>query len=390
MTSLRWYTAGESHGPALTVVVDGFPAGLRLSAEDIRRDLVRRQRGYGRGGRMKIERDAAVIEAGVRGGETLGSPIALRIENLDFVHWLGTMGAAAFDTPPVPVVTPRPGHADLAGGIKYNRHDLRDVLERASARETAARVAVGAIARRLLAEADITLASRVVAIATVTDESHPTPMEVTAAAVRLDASDLRVMDTSAEALMKTTILAASHAGDTVGGVVEAVAVGVVPGLGSYASWDRRLDGRIARAVMSVPSVKAVEIGDGWASAALRGSWVHDPIGYDPAAERYTRASNHAGGIEGGVTNGEPVVVRAAVKPISTLRRPLESVDVRTHRASPATGERSDVCAVPAAGVVVEAMLALVLAESLLEKFGGDTVGDLSAALDAYRARVRTY
>lgn len=390
MTSLRWLTAGESHGPSLTVLVDGIPAGLKLLADDIDRDLARRQRGYGRGGRMKIERDRVILEAGVRGGETLGGPLAMRIVNRDFASWQGRMGPEPFADVPDAVTTPRPGHADLAGGLKYNRHDLRDVLERASARETAARVAAGAVARRVLSSVGVSVGSRVLSIGGIADTGVTTPSEVIAAGARLDGSDLRVMDPVAEAAMRDAILAASHAGDTVGGVVEAVAVGVPPGLGSYAMWDRRIDGRIARAVMSVQAIKAVELGDGWAAAALRGSAVHDPIGYDAVTRAYTRGSNHAGGVEGGVTNGEAVVVRAAMKPISTLRHPLDSVDVVTHAPAPAAVERSDVCAVPAAGVVVEAMLALVLAEALLEKFGGDTLGDLVGAVTAYRARLQDY
>ncbi len=386
-------TAGESHGPSLTVIVEGVPAGLALRADDVDRDLARRQRGYGRGGRMKIERDRAQIEAGVRGGETLGSPIAMRIENRDFASWQGRMGAAPFDAPPEPLRTPRPGHADLAGGLKYDRHDLRDVLERASARETAARVAAGAVARALLARAGVTIASRVVSIAGVRDETAADPRAWALdgpARDRLEASELRVLDAGAEATMKDAILAASHAGDTVGGVAEAVALGVVPGLGSHVHWDRKLDGRLAHAAMSIHAVKAVEVGDGWAAASLRGSEVHDAIGYDAEARAFTRETNRAGGLEGGVTTGEPVVVRASMKPISTLRRALASVDVVTKAPAPAAVERSDVCAVPAMGVVLEAMVALTLADALLEKLGGDSLGELLDHLARYRARLGAY
>ena len=388
MAHLRWSTAGESHGPSLLALVDGIPAGLALLAADVDRDLARRQRGYGRGGRMKIELDAAQIESGVRGGETLGSPIALRVANRDFANWQGRMGAAPFDVAPDAVSTPRPGHADLPGALKYDRADLRDVLERASARETAARVAAGAVARRLLAACGVAVRSRVLSIGAVRDDRGTDPAawvpdgEV---ADRVEASSLRVIDESAEEAMRGEILAAAHAGDTLGGVLEVAAVGLLPGLGSYVQWDRRLDGRIAQAAMSVQAIKAVEIGEGWAAAAARGSAVHDAIGHDGAA--YRRTTNRAGGLEGGVTNGEALVLRAAMKPLSTLRRPLGSVDVRTHAAAPANTERSDVCAVPAAGVVLEAMVCLTLADALLEKFAGDSMRELVRSLDGYRAQL---
>lgn len=386
-------TAGESHGPALLVIVEGVPAGLALRADDIDRDLARRQRGYGRGGRMKIERDRVQIEAGVRGGETLGSPIALRIENRDFANWQGRMGAEVFEQAPEPVRTPRPGHADLAGGLKYDRHDLRDVLERASARETAARVAAGAVARVLLAGVDVAVGSRVRAIAGVADDTAVDAgawVRDGALRERLEASELRVLDGDAETRMKQAILEASHAGDTVGGVAEAVALGLVPGLGSHVHWDRKLDGRLAQAALSIHAVKAVEIGDGWGAASVRGSSVHDAIGYDAAGRAFTRETNRAGGLEGGITTGEPLVVRAAMKPISTLRRALASVDVVTKEAAPATVERSDICAVPAMGVVLEAMVALTLADALLEKFGGDSRGELVAHVARYRTHLAEY
>lgn len=372
------------------MLLDGVPAGLSLLAEHIREDLARRQLGYGRGGRMKIETDLAALDAGVRGGETLGGPIALRIENRDFANWAGRMGAAPFETPPEPVCTPRPGHADLVGGMKYNRRDLRDVLERASARETAARVAAGAVARRMLDACGVRVASRVVSIGGVRDESAVDPREwALPGSVRnaLERNDLRAIDESAAARMRAEIHAASHAGDSVGGVIEAVAVGLVPGLGSHTQWDRRLDGRIAQAVMSVQAIKAVEVGDGWAVAQGRGSAAHDEIAYDGG---YTRLSDRAGGLEGGMTNGEALLIRAAMKPLSTLRAPLRSVDVRTREAAPAAVERTDICAVPAAGVVIEAMLCLVLADAMLEKLGADSMHELLRNLDAYRAQLAAY
>lgn len=393
MTRLRWLTAGESHGPALTVIVDGVPAGLRLLSEDIRADLARRQRGYGRGGRMKIEADEALIDAGVRGGETLGGPLSLRVVNRDFANWSGRMGPDAFASPPEPVRTPRPGHADLAGALKYDRRDLRDILERASARETAARVAAGAVARRLLDACGVRVASRVVSVGTARDETVADPRAWAVpgdARDALERSDLRALDDEAAARMRAEIHAAAHAGDSLGGVVEVVAVGVPPGLGSHTQWDRKLDGRVAQAAMSVQAIKAVEIGDGWEVARARGSLAHDAIGYDAARRAFTRATDRAGGLEGGVTNGEPMVLRAAMKPLSTLRNPLDSVDVSTKQRSPAAVERTDICAVPAAGVVLEAMLCLVLADAALEKFGGDSVRELLRNLDGYRAQVAGY
>ncbi len=390
MAPLRWLTAGESHGPSLLVLLDGVPAGLPLLASFIDHDLARRQRGYGRGGRMKIERDRVLLEAGVRGGETLGGPLGLRIVNRDHVHWTGRMGPDPFPATPEAVRTPRPGHADLVGALKHDRVDLRDVLERASARETAARVAAGAVARRVLSLAGVTVASRVVSLGAIDDPTDLAPAAwVLPGAVHeaLEASSLRVCDPAAEAAMRAEILAASHAGDTLGGVVEVVALGCPPGLGSYTQWDLRLDARLAMAAMSVQAIKAVEIGEGWEAARRRGSAVHDPIGYDPAAGGYTRAANRAGGLEGGTTTGEPLVLRAAMKPLSTLRRALGSVDILRHTDAPAAVERSDVCAVPAAGVVVEAMVALTLAEALLTKCGGDSMREVLRNLANYRAQV---
>lgn len=390
MAPLRWLTAGESHGPSLHVLIDGVPAGLPLRAEHIDADLARRQLGYGRGGRMKIERDRALVEAGVRGGETLGGPIALRIENRDHANWVGRMGPAPFDVAPEPVRTPRPGHADLVGALKFDRVDVRDVLERASARETAARVAAGAVARRLLAIAGVTVASRVVSLGPIDDASDVDPASWAlpgAARDALESSTLRVCDPAAEEAMRAEILAAAHAGDTLGGVVEVVALGCPVGLGSCTQWDQRLDARLAMAAMSVQAIKAVELGDGWDAARRRGSAVHDAIAWEANAGGYTRAANRAGGLEGGITTGQPVILRAAMKPLSTLRRPLGSVDLRTHAAAPAVVERSDVCAVPAAGVVLEAMTALTLADALLTRCGGDSLRELLRNLANYRAQV---
>ena len=388
MARLRWMTAGESHGPRLTAVVEGVPAGLALLAEDIDRDLARRQRGYGRGGRMKIETDRVEFVAGVRGGETLGSPIALSIENRDHKNWLDRMAAAPLPAPPERLTRPRPGHADLAGGIKYDRHDLRDILERASARETASRTAVGAVAKKLLSALGIDVFAHVTAIGDVHAASHSgTPADLKTAA---RASDLSCADPSAEAKMKEAIHAASHAGDTLGGVFEVMATGLPPGLGSHIQWDRKLDGRLAQALVSIQAIKGVEIGDGWAGAGLPGSRVHDPIGFDADRRAFVRPTNHAGGLEGGMTNGAPLVCRAAMKPIATLRKALPSVDVETKEAFDAAFERSDICAVAAASVVGEAMVAIVLCDAVLEKFGGDSMRELSRSVDAYREQVAGY
>jgi chorismate synthase len=381
-------TAGESHGPRLTAVLEGIPAGLALLAEDIDGDLARRQRGYGRGGRMKIETDRVEIVGGVRGGETLGSPIALSITNRDHANWLDRMSPAPLPSPAEPLTRPRPGHADLAGGMKLDRHDLRDVLERASARETAARTAVGAVCRRLLGAVGVDVFAHVVAIGDVEVAARDERLE--AVRERSRASDLSCADADAEARMKTAIRDAAHAGDTLGGVFEVVATGVLPGLGSHVQWDRKLDGRLAQALMSIQAIKGVEIGAGFGAARTPGSAVHDPIAYDGGARRFTRPSNRAGGLEGGITNGMPVVCRAAMKPIATLKKALGSVDVRTKEAYQAAFERSDVCAVAAAGVVGEAMVCIVLADALLEKFGADSMRELVRNVDGYRAQLAEY
>jgi chorismate synthase len=387
MSRLRWVTAGESHGPRLTAFVEGVPSGLPLLAEDVDVHLARRQQGYGRGGRMKIETDRVEFVGGVRGGETLGSPIAMLIVNRDHANWLDRMAPAPLPTPAEPLTRPRPGHADLAGGLKYDRHDRRDILERASARETAARTAVGAVCRKLLAAVGIDVFAHVVAIGGVEAKVQGDAVDIRA---RARASDLACADADAEILMKTAIHTTSHAGDTLGGVFEVVALGVMPGLGSHIQWDRKLDGRLAQALMSIQAMKGVEIGAGFAAARARGSEVHDAIRYDSVEHRFFRPTNRAGGLEGGVTNGEPVVCRVAMKPIATLKKALGSVDVRTKEAYEAAFERSDVCAVAAASVVGEAMVCIVLADALLEKFGADSMRELTRNVEGYRSQLADY
>ena len=391
---LRFLTAGESHGRALVVILEGLPAGLPIDAEAIARDLRRRQGGYGRGRRMAIESDRAEIISGVRAGETLGGPVAMTIENRDWVNWQYTMRttveapADAAGARRAPVTRPRPGHADLAGGAKYERDDLRDILERASARETAARVAAGAIARQLLAHAGIQLTSHVFTIGSHTLPDHGS-VDFARAAALPDDAPLRCVDPALEREMIAEIDRAREAGDTIGGAFEVIATGVPVGLGSYVQWDRKLDGRLAQALMSIPAIKAVGIGIGPDAASRPGSRVHDEIvsGDASRATGLARPTNNAGGLEGGVTNGEDLRVSAYMKPISTLMKPLRSVDLTTMTESPAAIERSDVCAVPAAAVVGEAMVCLVLADAVLEKFGGDSAGDLEAAWRRWTATV---
>ena len=394
---LRFLTAGESHGRALVVIVEGLPAGLALSASDIAPDLRRRQAGYGRGRRMAIEQDAAEILSGVRHGETIGSPLSLSIANRDWVNWQYTMSVEANPQEDAggahraPVTRPRPGHADLSAGLKYDRADLRDILERASARETAARVAVGAIARIILRRLGIEVVSHVTQIG---DAAVPEALSVPFDRIRdLDDPDFRCVDALTAVAMKAAVDRARDAGDTVGGAFEVVAHNVPPGLGSHVHWDRKLDGLLAQALMSIPAIKGVGIGLGPAVGQRPGSAVHDEIVTATGAPSGTLASisrptNRAGGLEGGVTNGEDVRVSAWMKPISTLMKPLRSVDLSTGLESPATIERSDVCAVPAASVVGEAVVAIVLASAVLEKFGGDTVGDMDAAWTQYQTRLR--
>ena len=383
-------TAGESHGRGLVALVEGVPAGLELIAErDIDPDLRRRQGGYGRGGRMKIEQDAAEILTGVRHGETLGSPLALLVWNRDWQNWQVAMSPEPpdADTPEKKlrrVHLPRPGHADLVGVLKYDRTDARDVLERASARETTARVAAGAVAKRILADAGVAIGSHIVSLGGI-DAALPDvlPDDLNAAA---DASPLRTLDRDAERRMIEAIDAAKAEGDTFGGVFEVVARGVPAGLGSHVAWDRRLDGRIAQAMMSIQAMKGVEIGLGFEAARRRGSQVHDEIERadgETASGGFGRHGNNAGGLEGGMTTGAPLVVRVAMKPLSTLMQPLRSVDLRTGERADAVRERSDVVALAAAGVVGEAMLATVLADALLEKFGGDSMSELLRNLRGY-------
>ncbi len=376
---MRFLTAGESHGPGLTVIVDGVPAGLPIDAAAIDADLRRRQLGYGRGGRQKIERDAARITGGVRQGRTTGGPVALWIENRDAPNWERVMSTVPVPEAPDAVTRLRPGHADLAGALKYGHEDVRDVIERASARETAARVAAGAIARALLGTVGVDVLSETVLIGAVA--AQPSFDRE-----RVEASEVRCSDAAAAQRMIAAIGAARDAGDTLGGVTAVRARGVVAGLGTYVQWDRRLDGRIAQALASIQSAKGVEFADAFDAAADLGSAVHDPI--ERRGAGFGRSSNRAGGLEGGVSNGEDIVVHVAFKPISTLMRPLPSVDLRTGDAAAAHIERSDICVVPAAGVVAEAMLALVLADTLCLKFGEDRLDDLQAALAAYRKRLR--
>lgn len=380
-------TAGESHGPQLTVIITGVPAGLRLDRDRIDADLRRRQHGHGRGGRMKIETDVAEITAGVRGGETLGSPIAITIRNRDFDNWRGAMDPWDVDEAEAHkrrVHAPRPGHVDLAGGIKYGRTDLRDILERASARETAARVAAGAIAKELLRAFGIEIRSGVASVGAAGDPELVVSWDELAAVD--EESPLRAIRKSDEEAMIAAVDRAREAGETLGGTIVVAARGVPVGLGSYVQWNEKLDGRIAQAILSIHAVKAVAIGDGVAAARHLGSEVHDALYFDDQ-RRYHRTTNRAGGLEGGVTNGEDVVVRAFMKPISTLRRGLPSVDTETREPHRSQWERSDVTAVPACGVVCEAMLAVVLASAMRQKFGGDALVDMRAAYEAYVARV---
>jgi chorismate synthase len=385
--SFDYLTAGESHGPELTAVVEGVPAGLKLKAGDIDRDLARRQLGYGRGGRMKIESDQVTITSGVRHQRTMGSPIAMRIENADWRNWKEVMSAGdpADSGESQPVTVPRPGHADLAGLQKYGLSDIRDVLERASARETAARVAVGAVARTVLASFEISIYSHVVQISSIaTERAEPLSPENFAA---VDESPVRCLDERAAVAMMQAIDAARKDGESVGGVFEVVAFGLMPGLGSYASGPQRLGGRIGGALMSIPAIKGAEIGEGFALAAMPGSEAHDEIFFDE--ERgYYRKTNACGGLEGGITTGETLVARACMKPIPTLTSPLRSVDIASGYEAPAHKERSDVCAVPAAAVVGEAMVAIELARAVIEKFGGDSVADTREAYLAYIGRLR--
>jgi len=383
--ALRLITAGESHGPGLTCIVEGLPAGLQLTPEEINEDMARRQLGHGRGGRMKIERDAAEITAGVRHGRTLGSPIALQVANRDYANWEQRMSPWPVDEQVEEVHLPRPGHADLVGTQKYKQTDVRNILERASARETAARVAGGALCKAFLRALGVSVHSHVVQIASVHAPARERPLAPEDFA-EVDRSPVRCLDAEATKAMVREIDRLRRANESLGGVFEVQAFGLLPGLGSHVSWEERLDGRLAMAICSIQALKGVSIGDAFAVAGLPGSEAHDEIFYSP--ERgYYRETNRAGGLEGGMTNGCPLVVRGAMKPLPTLTKPLQSVDTETHEPAQALRERTDSCTVPAAGVVGEAMVALVLADAYRDKFGGDHIDDVLQAVRAYRERI---
>ncbi|MBO0767610.1 MAG: chorismate synthase [Solirubrobacterales bacterium] len=381
---MKLITAGESHGPGLTTIVEGLPAGLALEQERINRDLARRQLGHGRGGRMKIETDKADVRSGVRHGRTLGGPVTLAVDNRDYQNWEERMNPWPVDADVPEVHLPRPGHADLVGTQKYGLSDVRDVLERASARETAARVAGGALAKEFLRAVGVEIYSHVIQITGVRAPDYGVlgPADFSA----VDDSPVRCLDADAAQAMVQEINTLRKANESLGGVFEVRAFGVVPGLGSHVSWEERLDGRLSQAILSIQAMKAVAIGDGVEVAGLPGSAAHDEIFYDE--ERgYHRETNHAGGVEGGMTNGDPVIVRGWMKPLPTLTKPLRSVDIATHEPAEALRERTDSCTVPAAGVVGEAMVAFVLADAYRNKFGGDHIDDVRGAVDAYRRRI---
>lgn len=390
---LRFFTAGESHGQALIAWISGLPAGVPVDLEFVNREMHRRQLGYGRGGRQKIEKDQAEFLAGVRHGKTIGAPIAIRIENRDWKNWEKALPVEDADgagdggeDAQRHLTSPRPGHADLAGALKFNLHDARYILERASARETAARTSAGAVAKLLLREFGISVLSHTIAVGPVKLERPAQWNEIESICANLD-SPLRCVDAEAETRMRAEVDKALRAGDSVGGIFEVVARGVPPGLGSHAQWDEKLDGRLARAVMSIQAVKGVEIGTGIANATSYGSEVQDEIRYDGEKKRFQRSSNRAGGIEGGITNGENVVVRGYLKPISTLRRALGSADLNSKASIKAAYERSDICVVPAAGVIAEAMVGYVLAEAFLEKFGGDSLEETRRNFQGYQKQL---
>ncbi len=389
---LRFVTAGESHGQALVAWISGLPAGVPVDLEFIARELHRRQLGYGRGGRQRIEKDQADILAGVRHGKTIGAPIALRIENRDWKNWEKAMpveDSEGAEDAQRRLTAPRPGHADLPGAQKFNFHDARYVLERASARETAARTAVGALAKLLLREFNATVLSHTVAVGHVCLERPATWGEIVSICDSLD-SPLRCVDPSTEAKMKAEVDHVLRAGDSVGGIFEVVARGIPPGLGTHVQWDEKLDAKLARAIMSIQAVKAVEIGPGVSNSGSYGSEVQDEIRYDRDRKRFVHASNRAGGLEGGITNGEDVVMRGYLKPISTLRRALLTADLNTKEEVKAAYERSDVCVVPAGGVAGEAMVALTLAGAFLEKFGGDSLGEVRRNFDGYQRQLDNF
>ncbi|RQW88643.1 MAG: chorismate synthase [Geobacter sp.] len=385
---IRYLTAGESHGPQLTTIIEGFPAGLKISYEHINADLARRQGGYGRGGRMQIEKDSVEILSGVRWGETIGSPITLSIKNRDWENWSDKMSPREESREDkIRVTRSRPGHADLAGVIKYNQKDVRNILERSSARETAIRVAAGTLAKSFLSEFGVTVYGYVAELGGISTDRPDVSIEMLKEMI--SSSEFYTYDASADKRMKSLVDNAREAGDSVGGIVEVTATGVPVGLGSHIQWDRKIDARLAMAIMSIQAFKGVEIGMGFETARRPGSQVHDEIYYDSSrithGERigYYRKTNNAGGIEGGITNGEDIVVRAAMKPIPTLYKPLMSVDIATREPIEATVERSDVCAVPAATVIAEAVVAIELANAFLEKFGGDSMEEIRRNYDAY-------
>ncbi len=382
---LRLTTAGESHGPGLTCIVEGLPAGIELTPEDLNRDMSRRQLGHGRGGRMKIERDSAEVTGGVRHGRTLGGPIALQVANRDYANWEERMNPWPVGEPTAEVHLPRPGHADLVGTMKYKHTDVRNILERASARETAARVAGGGVCKAFLRALGVSVHSHVIQIASVHAPPYAGPLSAQDFA-QVDESPVRCLDADASKAMVREIDAQRKANESLGGVFEVQAFGLVPGLGSHVSWQERLDGRLAMAMCSIQAIKGASIGDAFTIAGVPGSQAHDEIFY--SEERgYFRETNHAGGLEGGMTNGAPLIVRGAMKPLPTLTKPLRSVDTATHEPAQALRERTDSCTVPAAGVVGEAMVAFVLAEAYRRKFGGDHVDDVVAAVAAYTDRI---
>ncbi len=387
---MRYLTAGETHGPQLTAIIEGFPSNVTLDFEELNFQLHRRQKGYGRGRRMQIEKDTARIAGGVRHGKTTGAPIALVVENNDWKHWTSIMSIEPIEDEGESkrrVNRPRPGHADLNGGLKYNQKDLRNILERSSARETTMRVAVGAAARQLLTEFGIKVAGQVIRIGEVEARRQELPIDEL---IRItEESPVRVVDKDAEAKMIAAIDAAKDDGDTLGGIVEVVIEGVPVGLGSHVQWDRKLDGRIAQAVLSIQAFKGVEFGIGFEAATRRGSQVHDEILYTPEGG-FRRATNRAGGFEGGMTTGEPIVVRAVMKPISTLYKPLQSVDIDTKETFTAQVERSDTCAVPAASVILESVVAWEVARAFMEKFGGDSMEEIRNNLSNYMSQVESY
>ena len=397
---LRYFTAGESHGPCLTILIDGVPAGFPIDIAKINHDLWRRQQGYGRGGRMLIEKDEAQIRSGIRWGETLGSPVALGIENRDWKNWTKKMSPSPEDRDDkIAVTKPRPGHADLNGVLKYDRRDIRDILERASARDTVSRTAAGAFAKQLLAPFGVRVMGYIRSIGGVTANLDGLTYEETYA--RAEESPVRTADSAAEAKMIALIEECKKEGNTLGGIFEVVALGLPPGLGTHTQWDKKLDGRLAQALMSIQAIKGVEVGLGFEMARCRGSQVHDEIFFDPekmvsegtpriVPTGFYRGSNNSGGTEGGMTNGAPLVVRVAMKPISTLMSPLQSVDLRTKQSADASVERSDVCAAPAAAVVGESVVAFELANALLDKFGGDSLREIKRNYENYLEQIKAY